>query len=198
MWRPLAIIAPLPAQVSAPDSQQAASVHGFGRVEQKVEQLQGAVTALKQQLAEQKAAFQEQHALCKVSAGYLRPFITSATWLACIEFWLYLHGLLEELSASRMLASNVRQEDRQRCDALSFYSEHAADVHAGELGANQPLPPPVAALHDAIVADATALRAKLDELRDVMEVKNAGPHAVNTHVQPRVCNAILCILLPSA
>ncbi len=71
------------------------------------------------------------------------------------------------------VASNVRQEDRQRCDALSYYSEHAADGSAGELSAKLPLPPPLAALHDAIVADATALRAKVAELCDFLEVKFA-------------------------
>lgn len=67
------------------------------------------------------------------------------------------------------------QEDRQRCDALSYYSEHAADGSAGELSAKQPLPPPLAALHDAIVTDATALRAKVDELRDFLEVRSTPP-----------------------
>ena len=65
----------------------------------------------------------------------------------------------------------MRQEDRQRCDALLYYNEHAADLNAGELGTKQPLPPPLAALHDAIVTDATALRAKFDELRDFVEVQ---------------------------
>ena len=57
------------AQVSAQDSQEVASIHGFELVEQKVHQLTAAVAASRKQLAEQKAAFEKQHALCKVSAG---------------------------------------------------------------------------------------------------------------------------------
>ena len=80
---------------------------------------------------------------------------------------------LSEICQIAERPSNALQEDRQRCDALSYYSEHAADGSAGELSAKQPLPPPLAALHDAIVADATALRAKVDELRDFLEVNLA-------------------------
>jgi hypothetical protein len=68
----------------------------------------------------------------------------------------------------------VTQEDRQRCDALLYYHEHAADGGSGELGAQQPLSPPLAALHDAIVADAAAMRSKLDDLRNVVEVRFQG------------------------
>ena len=80
----------------------------------------------------------------------------------------------------------MRQEDRQRCDALLYYSEHAADGSAGELSAKQPLPPPLAALHDAIVADATALRAKVDELRDFIEVDNSSVNCVMVSYFPCV------------
>ena len=64
----------------------------------------------------------------------------------------------------------LMQEDRQRCDALLFYHEHGADGGSGDLGVKQPLPPPLAALHDAIIADAAVLRMKIDDLRDLVEV----------------------------
>jgi hypothetical protein len=58
------------AQVTSPDSQDAVSMHKFEQVRPRVEQLKAAVTASKNQLAGQKAAFDHQHSLCKVCTQY--------------------------------------------------------------------------------------------------------------------------------
>ena len=85
-----------------------------------------------------------------------------------------------------------------------YYHEHEADGGEGELGAKQPLPPPLAALRDAIVADAAVLRAKIDELQDVVEVQllvalnlslSLGTQTLCSHDISQQCLLLLMIIL---
>jgi len=73
------------AQVSAQDSQEVASIHGFERVEQKVDQLKAAVATSRKQLAEQKAAFEKQHALCKVRAVAGGASVSMSMWPCAVN-----------------------------------------------------------------------------------------------------------------
>ena len=69
------------------------------------------------------------------------------------------------------LGAGRAQEDRQKSEALVFFQVGSGGGAAAELAVRQPLDPPLAALRDAMLADAGALQRKVDELRDCLEVR---------------------------
>ena len=54
---------------------------------------------------------------------------------------------------------------------LAFLYGNKQEGGAAELAARQPLPPPLAALRDAMLTDASALQSRTDELREYLEVR---------------------------
>ena len=62
------------------------------------------------------------------------------------------------------------QEDRQKSEALIYFQGSFGEGAAADVAAQQPLEPPLAALRDAMLADASALQRRAADLQEYLEV----------------------------
>ena len=80
-------------------------------------------------------------------------------------------------------------EDRQKSEALTYFQGSCDEGAAADVAAQQPLEPPLAALRDAMLADASALQRRATDLQECLQV---GPCPPDSPPSAAAVSGIIC------